>query len=214
MDAPLPLRERHKARRREAILAAARELLHERPAAQVTVERIAARAEVAPATVYNLVGKRPALWAALSDAFMDELERRLGAMGETDPLERARRIVALTCDLFVEEPVVSRALLRGWDESGLVLRRGPHADLLAAFEAAQSAGVLGAEVEPRLLASNVATACVGALHQWAAGQISGEKFRARALTALDVALAAAASEEHRAGLVARLGRRPAEDVAA
>ena len=212
MGSPLPLRERHKARRREAILAAARELLHERPATELTVERIAARAEVAPATVYNLVGSRTALWAALSDAFMDELERRLDEPGDADPVARAHRVVTLTCGLFTEDPVVSRALLRGWEESGHVLRRGPLDDLVAAFETAREEGVLASGVEPRVLASHVRTACVGALHQWAAGQISDERFTARALLAVDVALAAGASDEHRAAFVARLA--PPAEVAA
>jgi AcrR family transcriptional regulator len=204
MEAALPLRERHKTRRREAIVSAARELLHERPAAQVTVERIAERAEVAPATVYNLIGSRAALWAALSDAFMDELDARLAEPFGGDAVARARRVVALTCDLFTEDPVVSRALLRGWEESGLVLRRGPLAQLLEALAAARDEGVLLAGVEPRVLAANVGSACVGALHQWAAGQISDPVFRARALLALDVALAAAATDAQRAALVARL----------
>jgi AcrR family transcriptional regulator len=209
MESALPLRERHKARRREAIVAAARELLHERPAAQLTVERIAERAEVAPATVYNLVGSRAELWAALSDAFMDDLEHRLAAPSVGDPVARARRVVSVTCELFAEDPVVSRALLRGWEESGHVLRRGPLTHLVDAFTAAQASGVLAASVEPRVLASHVGTACVGALHQWAAGQIDDEKFRARSLVALDVALAAAATEPHREAFVRRIGRAAA-----
>ena len=210
MEAPLPLRERNKSRRREAILAAARELLAERPAAELTVERIAARAEVAPATVYNLVGSRTALWAALSDAFMDTRGLRIAALAGDDPVDHARAIVGATCDLFAEDPVVSRAFLRGWEESGLVLRRGPLNDLIAALSAAQDAGILAAEVSPRALASSVGTACTGALHQWAAGQIGDEKFRSRALLSLDVALAAAATDEHRAELRRRLERRGAE----
>ena len=204
MEAALPLRERHKTRRREAILAAARDLLHERPASQVTVERIAERAEVAPATVYNLVGSRAALWAALSDAFMDELEERLAGPSDGDAAERARRVVALTCDQFAEDSVVSQALLRGWEESGLVLRRGPLAHLVDAFTEAQGDGILVREVEPRVLAATVGSGCVGALHQWAAGQIPDATFRARALLALDVALAAAATDEHRGAFVERL----------
>jgi AcrR family transcriptional regulator len=209
MEAALPLRELHKSRRREAILAAARELLHERPVSQVTVERIAARAEVAPATVYNLVGSRTALWAALSDAFMDELDRRLAEPSGGDAVERARRIVALTCDLFTEDPVVSQALLRGWEESGLVLRRGPLDHIVDALRRAQADGVLTAEVEPRVLAASIGTGCVGALHQWAAGQVTDTRFRERALLAVDVALAAAATDGHRAAFVERLGKAAA-----
>ena len=55
------LREKNKAKRRAAILDAAVELLNVHPWHEVPNEQIAARAEVAPATVYNLVGTRERL---------------------------------------------------------------------------------------------------------------------------------------------------------
>jgi AcrR family transcriptional regulator len=55
------LRERHKRARAERILQAVRELLRERDVQTVTLEQIAERAEVAPGTVFNLVGARERL---------------------------------------------------------------------------------------------------------------------------------------------------------
>ncbi|MGA4844968.1 TetR/AcrR family transcriptional regulator [Streptomyces sp. G5(2025)] len=75
------LREHHKAQRRARILDATRELLRESPESVISTERIAERAAVAPATVYNLIGPREKVWEALAAGFMDELERRLVVLG-------------------------------------------------------------------------------------------------------------------------------------
>jgi AcrR family transcriptional regulator len=176
---------------------AARELLRESPETTVTTERIAKRAEVAPATVYNLIGPRDKIWQALAAWFADELERRLARPRARDALGRAREVVGLTVDLFVEDPVVSRRMLRGWEESGLVLDRRPLTRLRETLQEAQAQGVLRPQVDVGVLASVVGTACVGALHQWAAGVIDEARFRSRALQALDVAVAAGAADPHR-----------------
>ena len=201
------LRERHKQRRRGAILRAVRDLLREGGEAALTKERIAERAEVAPATVYNLVGTRTRLWAALAEDFSEELERRLAERRLADPVARLRQVVEHTVELFVEDPEVARRILRGWEESGQVLRGGPILHFVRAVEAAQLAGVLGSALDSRLLASSVAVGCVGAVHQWAAGLIDADRFRARARLAADVALAAAATDAHRQRLLRPLRRR-------
>jgi AcrR family transcriptional regulator len=64
---PLGLRERGKRRRTDRILDAALTLLREDPGQNLTVERIAERAELAPMTVYNLVGTRDQKWTELVD---------------------------------------------------------------------------------------------------------------------------------------------------
>src|SRR4051794_395758 len=88
----LGLRERGKRRRTERILDSALELLRAAPEQTLTVERIAERAEVAPMTVYNLVGGRDQMFTALADRALQDLD--FGAITGADPQERARRIVA------------------------------------------------------------------------------------------------------------------------
>jgi AcrR family transcriptional regulator len=206
---PDGLREKHKRGRRSAILRAVRELLREGGDDALTKESIALRADVAPATVYNLVGTRAQIFEALAEDFMAELEARQKQKALRDPLARARSVVELTLDVILADPQVFMRMVRGWTESALVLKRGPASSLIEAFEEARQQGLLIAEADPRLLASSVATACVGALHQWAAGMISARGFRARALFSLDLALAATASEAQRAELVRLLSRRRA-----
>ncbi|CAM5657716.1 TetR/AcrR family transcriptional regulator OS=Streptomyces alboniger OX=132473 GN=CP975_28860 PE=4 SV=1 [Streptomyces alboniger] len=97
-------------------------------------------------------------------------------------------------------------MVREWQESGLVLARSPFDRLRRAMAQAQTQGVLRADVETDALAAVVATACTGALHQWVAALIDDDRFLARALLALDVALAAAATDSHRDRLLSRLRR--------
>ncbi|MCQ8771206.1 TetR/AcrR family transcriptional regulator [Streptomyces telluris] len=197
------LREQHKARRRVRILEAMRELLRERPESVVTAERIAERAEVAPATVYNLIGSRDKIWEALAAGFMDDLEHRLAALGDGDP----REVVRSTVLLFVGDPVVSRRMVREWEGSGLVLDRSPLTQLRQAMADARTQGLLRADVDTDALAAVVGTSCVGALHQWVVHLIDDDRFLARALFALDVALAAAAADPYREQLLAPLRTR-------
>ncbi|MEH6372868.1 TetR/AcrR family transcriptional regulator [Streptomyces sp. KLMMK] len=199
------LREQHKARRRARILEATRELLREGPESVITAERIAERAEVAPATVYNLVGSRDKIWEALAAGFMDELEHRLAALGDGDP----REVVRSTVLLFAGDPVVSRRMVREWEESGLVLDRSPLTQLRRAMADARTQGLLRADVDTDALAAVVGTSCVGALHQWVVHLIDDDRFLARALFALDVALAAAAADPCREQLLAPLRTRGA-----
>lgn len=197
------LREHHKAQRRLRILNATRELLRDSPESVIRTERIAERAEVSPATVYNLIGPRDKIWEALAAGFMDELEDRLAALGGGDP----REVVRSTVQLFVDDPVVSRRMVREWEKSGLVLDRSPLVQVRQAMADARARGVLRADVDTDALASVVAASCVGALHQWVAALIDDDRFLARALFALDVALAAAAADPYRDQLLAPLRTR-------
>lgn len=197
------LRERHKARRRSHIVDAVRELLREGPESAVSVERIAERAGVAPATVYNLIGPREKIWEALAAGFVEELEHRLAGPGTGDP----HVVVRTTVQLFVGDPVVSRRMVRAWEQSGLVLDRSPLTRLGAAMVEARAQGLLRADVDTDALAGVVGAACVGALHQWVAALIDDDRFLSRALFALDVALAAAAADHCREELLAPLRSR-------
>jgi AcrR family transcriptional regulator len=188
-SAALGLRERSKRRRTEQILEATRELLREDPGRSPSVERIAARAEVAPATVFNLVGPREQIWAALANEALAELDRRIASFPELEPQERARRIVAASVDVCCADARVYRHVLAHWSSSARLLRREPTPGLV---DCLRDAGAGGA-IAPEDLAEVVSTACTGALHQWAGGLIGERRLRARCRLAVDVAFAAASA---------------------
>lgn len=186
------LRERQKDARRTQILDATRALVHASPDGPVTVEQVAARAEVAPATVYNLIGRRDAVWAALGADMLRDFDRRLAAHAADEPTDRARAVVRICVALFVADPVVTRRVLAGWQESGRLLARNPADALRSALADARDAGQLRADADPRALAGVVACAGTGALEQWAAGALSERRFAQLSMAALDAVLLAAA----------------------
>jgi AcrR family transcriptional regulator len=200
------LRERHKGQRRERILEAIRELLRESPNETPTVERIAELADLSPATVFNLIGPREQQWAALGDALLRELNECLDFAATEDPREQARRIVGETAELFIADAAVFRHLINSWGRSGALLQENPVPQLRGAIRRGQAAGVLRPDLHVEALVGHIATACGGALRQWAAEQISDAAFRARVRFAVDVAFAASASPASAAELQAPLRR--------
>jgi AcrR family transcriptional regulator len=210
MSAPAPstgLRERHKQQRRERILDAIRELLRESPDETPTVERIAERADLSPATVFNLIGPRERQWAALGDALLRELDACLAFAADEDPREQAHRIVGETAELFIADAAVFRHLVNSWGRSGALLQENPVPKLRAALRRGQASGMLRPDLHVEALVGHLATACGGALRQWAAGQISDAAFRSRVRFAVDVVFAAGASEDHVAELQSPLQRK-------
>lgn len=203
---PTGLRERHKQRRRERILEAIRELLRDSPEETPTVERIAELADLSPATVFNLVGPREQQWAALGDALLRELDACLAFAADQDPRAQARRIVGETADLFIADAAVFRHLVNSWGRSGALLQENPVPQLRDALRRGQAAGMLRPDLHVEALVGHIATACGGALRQWAAGQISDAAFRVRVRFAVDVVFAAGASEDWVAKLQAPLQR--------
>jgi AcrR family transcriptional regulator len=201
------LRERHKRQRRERIVAAIRELLREHPEESPTVERIAALAELSPASVFNLIGPREQQWQALGDALLGELDACLAFTADEDPREQARRVVGETAELFIADPAVCKHLINSSGRTGVLLQENPIPKLRTALRRGQAAGMLRPDLHVEALVGHMATAAGGALRQWACGQISDAAFRTRVRFAVDVVFAAGASEEHAPALTAPLRRK-------
>ncbi len=204
------LRERHKQQRRARILEAIRELLRESPEETPTVERIAELADLSPATVFNLVGPRERQWEALGEELLRELDACLALTVDEDPRKQARRIVGETAELFIADAAVSRHLVNSGGRIGSLLQENPVPQLRAALRRGQTAGMLRSDLHVEALVGHIATACGGALRQWAAGQISDAAFRTRVRFAVDVVFAAGAGEDWAAELSAPLARKRRE----
>jgi AcrR family transcriptional regulator len=185
----LGLRERGKLRRTERILDAALELLREDPNQNLTVDRISERAEVAPMTVYNLVGNRDEVWRAIADRALKDLD--VAAIHADDPHERALKIVDAVVRVLVADAAVFQALLAGWSNSGRVLEHDPTAALTDCLRDAAASGQVRPDADLRLHGGVLSAGLVGTIHQWTAGLISNRAFRARARAVVDVVFAAA-----------------------
>jgi AcrR family transcriptional regulator len=165
------LRELGKRRRSKQILDAARVLLREAPNQELTVERIASRAELSPQTVYNLIGRREHIWGALVDDALDGLDLpRFSAIA--DPQTRATSIVGAVIDMVCDDAPVFRHLLAHWAQSALFIDHDPTAALTDCFAQAS-------DPQPRRTAELIGAGLIGILHQWAAELISDDDARER-----------------------------------
>ena len=168
------LRERNKSKRRVAILDAAVTLLREREFAEVTIDEVAALAEVSPHTVYNLVGPRDSLAYEL----MGRIVRRMAATAPTvdgvpdDPSEPLWMITDHTVDALTAEPSAYRTILRAvsslpnWPTSG----REPFIIYEKAAQVLHDGGALRPGISPRTVSRHAILGMFGAMMSWARGQ--------------------------------------------
>jgi len=185
------LRERSKQRRIDRILDAALGLLRENPDENLTIDRVAARAEVAPMTLFNLVGNREQLWSAMADRALQNLEP--SSIDVIDPRDRAHAIVEGVVRVLRSDPDVFRQLLAGWSHSGLILQHDPTTALIKCLEQAADDGLLKPGVNVRQYGEVLAAGLIGTIHQWTAGLVNDRAFRVRAKAVVDIVFDAAQS---------------------
>lgn len=201
-----PVRDLNKAKRRDAILDAAVQLLDERPNDDVSTEQIAALAGVAPATVYNLIGTRDAVVTALVVRVLTRLADSLAALDQDDPIAAAELVVDQTVAAFVTHSgafrqAVAIAQRAGSDRS---LGVDPSEFQVAAMRIAFTQGIVRSDVDPAALGRQIFLSYTGAMTLWSAGRLDDAGFATAARHGLFTALAAMASDEHRDHFLALL----------
>ena len=98
--------------RLDRVLDAARALLRETGGVQFTMKAVAARAGVAPATPYNLLGSKDGLLYALLNRALDPLFIGVLRHKAADPLEHPIEAAAFAAELYTDDPVIYRELCR------------------------------------------------------------------------------------------------------
>ncbi len=201
---PDSLRERGKRRRREAVLSAVRDILRDGDAADLTAERVAARAEVSVATVYNLVGPRDRWWAALVAEVVQEVSGRTAAAGPgEDPVAWSEALVTAWVTVLQSDPDVNRkVVLALWSSGAELPDTGPRPvdPFVDAVARAVEAGVVRSDVAVEVLGMHVLVAAVGAMQLWAVGALSIRQLELHALASVHATLALAATPAHRESL--------------
>lgn len=213
---PGGLRERNKAKRRDAILDGALALLREQPIGAVSIDRIAERAEVSPATVYNLVGTREQLLLALIDRVIDGLVDAIAeraAAGVDDPVATAELIVQQSADAFVADAAAYRQIIGvvgDFSACGSMMAFDPAQLQIGAMRDARAKGILRRDADPAAVGRQIYLSYNGALLAWAGLGLTDAGFVIAARHGLYTSLVAFATDEHRPRLareLARLGRR-------
>ncbi|MCZ4586301.1 MULTISPECIES: TetR/AcrR family transcriptional regulator [Rhodococcus] len=181
-------REQAKRERIGRILTAARGLLREGPGERLTMPQIADRAGVSQMTIFNLIGARDDLWAALADDALADWQAHVAPI--RDPQNRARAIVERVTQAVVDDAPVFKALISSWGDSGRVIQREPSHALLNCLEQAVDEHQIAAGIDLRRLAATIFSGLVGLVHQWAAGLLDDQDLVSRAGDLVDVAFTA------------------------
>ena len=189
------LRERGKHARIGRIIEAACAILRADGAQGLTVARIADEAEVSPGTVFNLIGTRDQVWAAIAEHSFTRIEL-VGFRAIDDPQIRARTIVDTVVTMICSDAKVFRPLLLNWELSSHVSNAEPTPELLRCLQDAQAAGIIQDQVHLRRLAQQITTGFIGTMHQWAAHVISDATFRLRTRDFVDLVFMAARRDDH------------------
>lgn len=202
MNAYLSQRERAKAERRTAIFDATRDLFRN-GSDFVSAQQIAERAGVSTATLYNLVGKREELLAALLNQLFAELgERLFSARAKGDPVLAGAAIVGESVSLFCEDPSVWRQIVhelsgRSAGQIADHVSARPVDLQIQAMKAAEREGRLKPGIDPEAAARQIFASYNGALYLWSGGFASDATFAAQALFGYWTVIAAFGTETER-----------------
>jgi AcrR family transcriptional regulator len=183
-------------RRRERILAAARQLISKQGYESLTMRALAQASGVTVPTIYNLIGNKDAvLGAAIRDGSMR-------FFGEVRPGASPIAILEKNVAELLLQPAYYRPLLR-------VLLHGTASDAMAeidaqylrhlrdALEVMSERGELEPWVDCAILAERLLSSLYGAASEWATGLLDDESLPVVASYDANIALAGVATEKSR-----------------
>jgi AcrR family transcriptional regulator len=200
------LRQTQKEQRRGLILQAARDMVATEGLAALTMRSLSAAAGVSVPTIYNLVGSRDDVLAAMLAAGGAAYAASL----PTAPTGPASLATAL--DAFAEQIIANRAVVRELLGHRGATLPGPatvvgalHDSLRAGFARARTDGVLRADADPEVTAVRAVALVGGAVVAWASAG-DDERLRADLDHVRALLLAAYATDAARARLTRELRR--------
>jgi AcrR family transcriptional regulator len=205
-------RHRNMDARRARILAQASCMLAGGGLAGLTLRELAGKAGVTVPTIYNLVGAKEQVVAALIEAALDGMDAALSAAPGRRGIARAEAAVRASADLYFADPERYGAVFRVVQDlqskpGGAVLnplfRRAGEVFCLAVREAQQD-GDLHGRLQPVPLGHHILHAQVETFRLWGIGALPEAAARARAFYALYASLLADATKPTRRMLIDRL----------
>ncbi len=201
-------RERGKDLRRTRIIDAAVALTRETGLAGLSVRMIADRAEVSPATVYNLFGAKAAVIAKVYERDLTDFERRVADADPADALEAVFDAVAVACSLYRADPQFYRAALRtgeaDMDKEMVLATYLPRVAFWRNLaERAKADGWLRPDADAQRLGVLMIQISTGALARWIAHIVSLDVLELETAFGMAVVMSPFATEAGRERLEAR-----------
>ncbi|MGK2741178.1 TetR/AcrR family transcriptional regulator [Tepidicaulis sp. LMO-SS28] len=190
--ATLSRRETAKAERRQRIVDAAGALVREQGYDAVSMVQIAERAEVSPATLYNLFQTKSAIFQRVFDLDLEDYQRKLADMPVRNALERLYAAIDLAAELCRNDPDFYRAMTRAGDSRndglGLAIGRPRRAFWRAEVETAIKEGYLRGETDADLLSRTLGRFMRSVFLEWSAHLIPAKQLQKEAAYGFTLAL--------------------------
>ncbi|MDQ1181857.1 TetR/AcrR family transcriptional regulator [Rhodococcus sp. SORGH_AS_0301] len=175
--------QRRAAASRRAVLDAARSIIAARGAEALTLEVVAEQADVAVQTIYNRVGGRAALLAAVAEEALDESRSYMDAAYEAEGTveERLLLVAAAYAQFARERPHEFRILVEPPNESDAIdriaaLTRAQNARLAGVLREGARSGEVRGDLNPDDLATTLWAAFNGLLSlAWRPGDLRADQ---------------------------------------
>jgi AcrR family transcriptional regulator len=180
----MSLHDEHKAERRTKILQGARRLIARRGFSRLTMRDLAEEARVSVPTVYNLIGGKQQLLAALLDKMIEGVASvQIALATDASFVTRASAMCEASQNALLEMPDYARELVLSMlasDEGDSVRAAMDErsVQLMAnLLELGQKSGELVEWADPRLVAGAMYMAFVAAMIRWAKREIDDDGLR-------------------------------------
>ena len=202
--------ERRQEQTRRDVVTAAGALIAEGGVEALTMRKLAERAGVSVATLYNQFGDRDGVLVAFVSSGLDRLEVELDAQPSAGPIETTRQLMNALDEEFAAEPSVWRPIFAALKSGAGVHGMGPVGDRVVAYiEAdiakAASDGLFVVDCDAEALARHIFYTRMNRLEKWACGVIDWEQYRTSSVLGLELILAAVLVEPLRTEALARSG---------
>jgi AcrR family transcriptional regulator len=202
--------ESRQQRTRAEILHAVGEIIGAEGLDGLTMRKLADRAGVAVATLYNQFTDRDGVLVAFVSSGLDQLELELDEQPAADPIDATRVLFAALDETIDARKHVWRPVLATLRSVPNSPRMGSVGErIVTAVEAdlakAQAANMLVAVCNVDRLAWHIFVSWMRGLERWAQGTIDWDVYRSSTQTAIEVALAAVLVEPMRTDALRRAG---------
>ena len=195
---------------RADVLAAVGEIISESGLEGLTMRRLAERAGVAVATLYNQFGDRDGVIVAFVGAGLDELEGRLDARPATAPIDTTRELFRTLDDIVAADVDVWRPVFASLQAGTGGLGMGELGERVIAYieadlEKAAAGEVFAVELDTGTLARHIFISRMTRLERWAQGGIDWEQYQDSSHLGLELILASVLAEPQRSRALRRSG---------
>lgn len=202
--------ERRQERTRRDVIGATGSLIAESGLAGLTMRKLAERAGVAVATLYNQFGDRDGVLVAFVSAGLDQLELELDAQPDAGPIYTTRALFEALDQTFAVEPEVWRPIFASLQSGSGSHGMGEVGDRVVAYIEADLAkaaadGLFVVECDVAALSRHVFVTRMNRLEKWAQSVIDWDLYRSSSILGLELIFAAVLVEPMRSAALTQSG---------